>query len=192
MNEKQSEEAYITLFCEIFTTVLKQIEHRFSGLQELQFLEILNPHHFLIYKEKFPDENYLSLKKHYSDFFDLPDLKTELSVIYTSSDFEKMFPNQICKYIHDKGLKDCVPQIYKLSALLSCIPSSSASVERSFSRLKHIKTFERNSMSQQRLSGLTLITCEKELLGELQKSDHFYEKVISKFTGKARIEFTYQ
>ena len=83
MNEKQSEEAYITLFCEIFTTVLKQIEHRFSGLRELQFLDLLNPHHFLIYEEKFPDENYLLLKKRYSDFFDLPDLKTELSVIYT-------------------------------------------------------------------------------------------------------------
>jgi len=42
------------------------------------------------------------------------------------------------------------------------IPISIASAERSFSKLKLIKSYLRSTMSQQRLKGLALLSIEKD------------------------------
>jgi len=59
------------------------------------------------------------------------------------------------------------------------IPITSASAERSFSKLKLIKMYLRSTMSQERLSGLAILDIEKE------ESEHLsYDKVIEDFAAK--------
>nr|CAI5823530.1 unnamed protein product [Callosobruchus analis] len=58
---------------------------------------------------------------------------------------------------------------------------TSASVERSFSALKRIKTYNRSKMTQDRLTALSLITIEKYLVSELKETDNFYDNVIDYF-----------
>ncbi|CAG9828343.1 unnamed protein product [Diabrotica balteata] len=61
------------------------------------------------------------------------------------------------------------------------IPATSASVEQSFSVLKQIKNFVRNSTSQEMLANLAILSIEKELIKEMSENTSFYESVINEF-----------
>lgn len=58
-----------------------------------------------------------------------------------------------------------------------------ASTERSFSKLKLLKTYFRSTMLQERLNGLTLIPIEHDMLEKVQ-----YEDLISDFVSKNMLE----
>ena len=63
------------------------------------------------------------------------------------------------------------------------IPVSVASAERSFSKLKLIKTYLRSNMGQERLSGLAIISIENEISSQLDYSrliDLFAEEKVRK------------
>jgi hypothetical protein len=94
-----------------------------------------------------------------------------------------------------KQLTVVMPEVYKLAVLILTIPSTTASVERSFSALKRIKSYCRSTQSQERLSGLALISIEKQLLHQLRHNliFKFQEAVLEKFNSQARrMEFTYK
>ena len=64
-------------------------------------------------------------------------------------------------------------------------------VERSFSSLKHIKSFSRNKMKQDRLSDLGLISIKSQLLTEVMETKSFQDSVITEFaSAEKRMEFT--
>jgi hypothetical protein len=64
---------------------------------------------------------------------------------------------------HSTGLKDVFPNIYIALTIILTLPVSSASPERAFSKLKLIKNRLRSTMSENRLEGLMLITCERDV-----------------------------
>ena len=77
---------------------------------------------------------------------------------------------------------DSFPNAYIAYRILLTIPVTVASAERSFSKLKLIKSYLRSTMSQERLSGLAILSIEKEMLEELK-----YKNLISNFASqKAR------
>jgi hypothetical protein len=63
--------------------------------------------------------------------------------------------------------------------ILLTIPVTVASAERSFSKLKLIKSYLKSIMSQERLSGLTILSMEKNML---EKND--YKSLINNFASK--------
>lgn len=56
---------------------------------------------------------------------------------------------QLLSYITENSLKEIYPNIYIVIRILLTIPVSTASAERSFSKLKLIKKYLRNTMSQE-------------------------------------------
>uniref|UniRef100_A0A1X7VLG9 HAT C-terminal dimerisation domain-containing protein n=1 Tax=Amphimedon queenslandica TaxID=400682 RepID=A0A1X7VLG9_AMPQE len=66
-------------------------------------------------------------------------------------------------------------QIFRMALTLAV---STAQCERSFSALKRIKNYLRSTMSEQRLTDISLLSIEKEL-----SSDISFEDVIDKFEG---------
>jgi hypothetical protein len=69
--------------------------------------------------------------------------------------------------------------------IMLTIPVTVASAERSFSKVKLIKSYLRSTMSQQRLNGLALLAIEKEMLTEID-----YNSLINDFASqKARKVF---
>ena len=85
-----------------------------------------------------------------------------------------------CKEFQKKfGDIDLYPNVYiALRILLTC-PVTVASAERSFSKLKLIKTFNRTSMTDSRLSSLVMLSIENDCARSLD-----YDNVITAFANK--------
>ena len=66
--------------------------------------------------------------------------------------------------------KDAFHELYRLCKIAITLPVSSASCERSFSALKRIKTYLRNSMTDSRLSDLGILSIESERAKSLNMS----------------------
>lgn len=138
-----------------------------------------------------------SLMSIYDHFFDKIFLRNELETIYAKEN-ENLFFNvqtdKILERIVEHDLCDTLPQAYKLFSLIATIPATTASVERSFSCLKRIKTYVRNTMGQERLSSLGFISIEKELLVELMNKSSWYGNIIKRYAGKKnrRLDLLYK
>ena len=75
-----------------------------------------------------------------------------------------MSANDILKFLKSA---DCYPNILTAYIIFLTLSVTVASTERSFSKLKLIKTYLRSSMSQERLNGLAILSIEKELLAKI-------------------------
>ena len=107
------------------------------------------------------------------------DLYLELIVLKEVVQIDENTPINVLNYL--KRL-DSFPNAYIAYRILLTIPVTVASAERSFSKLKLIKSYLRSTMSQERLSGLAILSIEKEMLEELK-----YKNLISNFASqKAR------
>jgi hypothetical protein len=84
------------------------------------------------------------------------------------------------------GLNEALPEASKLVNVILTIPATSASVERSYSDLKRIKTYLRGSQSQNRLSGLALMFIERRRLKSMMQRVTFYDSRIEVFDQKGR------
>ena len=72
-----------------------------------------------------------------------------------------------------------LPELAKAMKILAVIPATSCSAECSFSSLKRLKTYLRNSMGQERLSNLALLHIEREFVNKVLKED--MDKMIDTF-----------
>ena len=107
--------------------------------------------------------------------------------MYSSEDFQNKTMSELAKlFSTNSTLKGSFPQVNVLVALLYTIPVSTSSVERSFSALKRIKSYSRNSTGEQRLSHLGIISIEARLLEELRRKEQFFEEVVDKFASQER------
>ncbi|KAJ4430557.1 hypothetical protein ANN_19145 [Periplaneta americana] len=103
--------------------------------------------------------------------------------------------HEILDHITSNGLQEMLPELYKLCNLILTIPVTTAEVERSFSTLKRIKTYARSTMSEDRLSGLAVISIEKEMLKSIKtvSTSTFYDAVIEEFVKQERrLDFIYK
>ncbi|PWA34010.1 zinc finger MYM-type protein 1 [Artemisia annua] len=74
---------------------------------------------------------------------------------------------------------DCYPNAIIAYRVLLTIPVTVASAERSFSKLKLLKSYLRSTMSQERLNGLALIAIENDILESVN-----YDDLINNFASK--------
>jgi hypothetical protein len=66
--------------------------------------------------------------------------------------------------MQDNQLQVSFKEIYKLAELIMMIPSSTATVEPSFSAMKKIHTCCRGTQTQERLCGLSLLAIENTFI----------------------------
>ena len=161
----QPELQYKTLFFEIIDIIVMQIKQRFKSVKDIEFVGLLDCKRFHQYENipvtKFPERSFQSLQISYSSHFDFACLRTELAVLYSHNHFRKNNVRELHKYMHEGQLYEGFREVSKLILLFLTIPYSTASIERSFSALKRIKTYLRNAQGQNRLSNLPLMSIEK-------------------------------
>jgi len=101
-------------------------------------------------------------------------LKNEFLVIKPVLESEKV-NNVIELYNELISMSDAFPQTLKMITNAITTPISQVTCERSFSKMKIIKNYLRNSMSDKRLSDLTVLAIERDF-------DINYERVIDAFS----------
>ncbi|XP_060881095.1 uncharacterized protein LOC132952716 [Metopolophium dirhodum] len=105
------------------------------------------------------------------------ELYEELQLIISSlPDFIKD-AKQLIKYIIENNLQEIYPNVYITVRIMLTIPVSTASAERSFSKLKIIKNYLRNTMTQERLSALAVLSIETKIANNLN-----YEDILKTFS----------
>lgn len=174
------------LYFEILDNIINQVQIRFQDLSGLIFFSLADTSQFDNFNNIFPVLLVNKLVTQFPDIFsDKQKLKNELSVIYADKDFANLRLDGILKRFFDNDLCEIFPEAFTLFVLIASIPATSVSVERKFSALKRILSFTRNSMTQNRLSSLSLISIEKQLLHELyngKNSENCINIIINKFS----------
>jgi len=90
--------------------------------------------------------------------------------------FKSATPFELLKFIHKYSLKDVCPNIEIALRIFLTIPVTTATCERSFSKLKIIKNYLRSTMSQDRLTNMGIISIERELASKIN-----FEDIIDEF-----------
>ena len=140
-----------------------------------------------------PADKISLLKEMYGPLFDVPMLESQLSFIYRDTDFHKETSLELLKYIFEFNLQSSLPEAVKLLKMNGVLAVASASVERSFSCLKRVKSYLRNTMAQGRLSSLCRISIHKDILKLKEDANVLHEEVVQKFVEKPRrLAFLYK
>ena len=84
-------------------------------------------------------------------------------------------PLELLQFIQKFNLADSLPNVVILLHIFLTTAVSVASCERSFSKLKLIKSYLRSSMGQFRLTGLSLLSIERELADAIDFDHVIYE-----------------
>ncbi|XP_066354822.1 uncharacterized protein [Miscanthus floridulus] len=116
------------------------------------------------------------LKKDEKSDIDAKELYMELKFLQDFIPEERMGPVEILRFLKEHG---CFPNATIAYRVLLTIPVTVASAERSFSKLKLLKTYLRSTMTQERLNDLAIIALEGELLEKID-----YEHIIEDFISK--------
>jgi hypothetical protein len=144
--------SYQRLFVSIIHHITAQIEHRYRSFSNLSFLDLLNKSKYATYTKSFPDEKVSSLILHFPTIFEFAGLKNELKVVYTTSSLINLDPYELFVHLQQSSLFDTFPQLLTLCKIFLTLPVTISSAERSFSALKRIHTYVRNSQSEARFS----------------------------------------
>ncbi|KAK5643424.1 hypothetical protein RI129_007269 [Pyrocoelia pectoralis] len=89
-------------------------------------------------------------------------LRDQLQNSISSINFEEMTPLDLLNLIQERELTDTFPNVCIALRIYLTLPTTSASCERSFSKLKIIKNYLRATMTQDRLKNLAILSIESE------------------------------
>lgn len=111
-------------------------------------------------------------------------LQTELRVFHAAYKCQKTVTAML-EVFKENNADIIFPTLFKLTKIYATLPVSTATVERSFSKLKLVKTRLRNQCGQERLSDLLLLAIEKDI--EINK--HEVLKIFVDMTPNRRLLF---
>lgn len=154
------EEYYrITIAIPFFDDFIEQLQTRFNNHKS-----IISSLHKLLPKICNKFEIDLNDFKVYSEFLDLEVLPQEINLWKRkwADKLDEDRPNSAIEaYI--KCNYDYFPNIFFLLKVLATLPVSTSTPERSFSTMKRLKNFLRNSLGQERLTGLALLSVHRHI-----------------------------
>ncbi|XP_063762101.1 uncharacterized protein LOC134879487 [Eleginops maclovinus] len=178
-NNIQKIRDYLPTLCGEHSGSVSQLakKRRTLGPDDLQRLAT-EADRFQQYRSQFPEAALNTTMEAYP-LLNKNKLKTELALIYSNDEF-KSCSGAVALYqlFMGNNLHDTFSETVALLKILITTPMTTAESERCFSTLKRIKTFLRNTMSQDRLNALAMLSMEKNLVKTIPD---FNQRVIEKF-----------
>lgn len=173
----------VKIFFPLIDTVLSQLKSRFESLQDVWYkFEFLKPESINNFEER-------ELIKSCYDFVQL--YKSDIGSEFTSQilSLKEIIKNKKLKSIRDLALfilendfSTSYSEVLGACIIFLTLPVTVATAERSFSKLKLLKNYLRNSMGQERLSNIAVLNIEQQRTADLS-----LDKIITDFSNlKAR------
>ncbi|XP_047132451.1 uncharacterized protein LOC124811181 [Hydra vulgaris] len=171
----------VNFFNQVVDKALQSLQPRFMQLKE---------HHKLFgFLYNFQNMSKEDLRKHSADLeIDLTDITKDIEGFMLSEEMkaikpilpvQQQKPKELFKYLACNDRSTAFPNLFIALKILMTIPVTVASGERSFSKLKLIKTYLRSVINQERLNNLALISIESPISREIN-----YEKILKDFASK--------
>ena len=149
------EDMYHRYYFEVLDTLIGEIERRFESSSFTFYAKVENVLENAAIGKSISTRDVGVIVEHFKEDLVESDLLTELKMVknvYCEKSFAyKEFKEKIVLY------KSIFPQTSRLLQLLLVMPATSATAERSFSSLRHVKTYLRTTMKQERLNHLMMI-----------------------------------
>ncbi|XP_022176471.1 zinc finger MYM-type protein 1-like [Myzus persicae] len=157
----------------------RKIPSRLGGGEENN-IKTLNALQSCLINRNCSDQNILEVCNTYGIIID--EFKAELKLfgkMCLSSNIPEDFENHL-QFFLSKDLMGSFENMYTIFKIYLSIPMSSASSERSFSSLRRLKTFTRNTIGQERLTNIAILNIEKLYPINL-------DKIIDKFNAESTL-----
>lgn len=168
-----SERLKVDIYFPVIDSMLSEMERRFSSIHLgiMKAIQACTPtsSHFLEVTEL----------REMALFYGLKDdqLATECQLAVSTLS-GKNLSSSMEVYQHILKLQTAFPTLTKLLQIALTLAVSSAQCERSFSALKRIKTYLRTTMTDQRLSDVSILSIERDLSGKI-----CFNEVMEQFEG---------
>jgi len=168
----------IALFIPFLDSYIQQLNDRF-----INHKNIISGFQMLMNSSTFNEERLKELVEFYSNDIDSFDLvKSEILLWNRYLDDSNIKTKNAINILNNCN-SDLFPNVFKLLQILVTLPVTSCEAERSFSTLKRIKTYLRNSTSESRLNGLAALNIHYDI-------DVKSEEVIQRLSNlKRRLDF---
>ena len=169
-------ERVANVVCDI---VKETARERFKFTGHLVSAKLFNFDQFGNYDRNFPTALVDATVKAYP-MLEKERLSSELAVMYAEPKIRKKYKDahSLLKHFCETNVQEVFKETRALLTIMVTTPMASAEAERCFSTLKRIKTFLRNTMGQERLNALAMLTAEKRLVASIVD---FNEQVIDRF-----------
>ncbi|XP_078515047.1 52 kDa repressor of the inhibitor of the protein kinase-like [Lissotriton helveticus] len=171
--------------------VIVYAQERFAFTKHLESAALLESKYFAKYNESFPEHCLHEAVEAYP-MLNQEDLKSELTVMYSMPVYQKAKDaRSLLSLIHELNMEKTFTETIALLKIVITTPMTTSEAERSFSALKSMKTFLRNTMLQERLNALAMLSIESKLV---QNIADFNVQVIEKFAAlkDRHFEFRYK
>lgn len=176
--QKTEQDSKKRISLEICDIIVVEIDNRFKFCDHLVLEQLFRKENFIEFKQQIPEDTLKLIKSTYGNI-DSCKLRTELSVIYDRDDFrENDGAAALLALFYNLNLTTTFSETIKILNILCTLPMTTVESERSFSTLKRIKSLLRNTMTQDRLCALAMLSMEKSLIKSIP---NFNELVIDYF-----------
>uniref|UniRef100_A0A667Y0C5 HAT C-terminal dimerisation domain-containing protein n=1 Tax=Myripristis murdjan TaxID=586833 RepID=A0A667Y0C5_9TELE len=153
------------VFFPVLDRMLEELQKRFSGVGEkiLTGIQACHPA-----SEHFLNEEAL---KHLAQHYSIQIKPEEILVAKCFLDRKKKDIVPTIQNVFSLLDKDMFPSLKAIFQVSLTIPVTSCSCERSFSALRRLHTWLRNTMGQDRLSNLAIMSIEREMLAKVNHAE---------------------
>ena len=163
---------------EVIDNIMVRVSSRFTFTGHLLIHQLLDREKFSLYKNSFPKGLVGKVKAAYP-FINSEKLVSELTAFYPRVDIPD-FNN--CKELLSVLLTYDLDQIFEeitvVVKIMNTISLTTCTGERYFSYLRRVKDYLRNTLNQNKLNSLAVLSCNKKIT---QQFPSFKDEVINRF-----------
>ncbi|XP_049956318.1 zinc finger MYM-type protein 1-like isoform X1 [Schistocerca serialis cubense] len=192
IQKKRKSETKVENAKEVCDAIISHMNERFSFTDHLVASKLLDVSSFSLFSTNFPERE-LDITVEMYPWLSKVQLRTELEVLYSRKDFQRAGGAvAILQLLLDNKLDlDTFPQLCELMRIIITTPLTTVEPERCFSTMKRIKTFLRNTVTENRLSALAMLTIEKKFVNHTKDFNHRVIETFARLENR-RMDFLYK